>query len=140
VPKRVVNGLTTRRVESEKRPGLHTDGLGLYLRVVGKAKDWIFRFQIAKRRRDMGLGPAGDVPLAEARELAAEARRLIRQGHDPIEVRRAERSAAGLRDALRDLIEAKTKGQASALRAIVEREMDLSELRCERSLFGTLRH
>jgi Arm domain-containing DNA-binding protein len=42
----------------------------------------------------MGLGPARDVSLAEARDAAAEARALIRQRKDPIEARRADRAEA----------------------------------------------
>ena len=40
----------------------------------------------------MGLGTTADVSLAEAREAAAQARRLVRQGIDPIEQRRKERA------------------------------------------------
>jgi integrase len=42
----------------------------------------------------MGLGPLGDVPLARARELAADARELVRQHRDPLEERRASKAAA----------------------------------------------
>ena len=48
----------------------------------------------------MGLGTAADVSLADARDAAAAARKLVRQGINPIEQRRVERSenaaAAGL--------------------------------------------
>ena len=37
----------------------------------------------------MGLGPSGDVSLARARDLAAEARRQLREGIDPIDARRS---------------------------------------------------
>ena len=43
-----------------------------------------------------GLGPAHTVSLADAREKAQECRKLRLEGQDPIEVRRAERSAAQL--------------------------------------------
>src|SRR5262245_59164983 len=39
----------------------------------------------------MGLGPLYDVPLAEARVAAAEARKLLRDGIDPLERRRKAR-------------------------------------------------
>ncbi|MCA8930848.1 MAG: DUF4102 domain-containing protein, partial [Rhodospirillaceae bacterium] len=65
--------------------GLYADGGGLYLQVTAAgAKTWIFRFQIAGRRRDMGLGSARVVTLAEARAKAQDARRLVAQGIDPI--------------------------------------------------------
>ena len=44
----------------------------------------------------MGLGPYPDVSLAEAREKAYEARRLLRDGIDPIETRRAAHVTARL--------------------------------------------
>jgi integrase len=42
----------------------------------------------------MGLGSAVDVSLAQAREKAADARRLVKAGKDPIAARHAERTAA----------------------------------------------
>ena len=42
----------------------------------------------------MGLGPYPEIPLAEAREKAAEARKLTRQGLDPIEHRKAAGAAS----------------------------------------------
>lgn len=39
------------------KPGMHADGSGLYLAVKASgAKSWMFRYQIAGRRREMGLG------------------------------------------------------------------------------------
>jgi integrase len=48
----------------------------------------------------MGLGAVEDVTLAEAREAAEEARKLLRQGSDPIEARRAGRVARAAANAL----------------------------------------
>jgi integrase len=48
---------------------------------------------ISGRAREMGLGSLDDVSLAEARDLARGARRLCKQGLDPIEVRRTDRAA-----------------------------------------------
>jgi len=92
-----IAGLTARRVETQKLPGLFADGGGLYLQVAPSgAKTWIYRFQIAGRRRDMGLGSAAIFSLAEAREKALAARRLVAEGTDPIEARRAQRLAKAL--------------------------------------------
>src|SRR5258708_11062908 len=88
-------GLTARQVQTQRVPGLFADGGGLYLQVAPTgAKTWIFRFQIAGRRRDMGLGSATVFSLAEARQKAADARRLAAEGVDPIE-HRAGQAAAG---------------------------------------------
>jgi integrase len=82
--------LTARQVETRKTPGLIADGGGLYLQIAPTgARTWIFRYQIAGRRRDMGLGSAAVFSLAEARDRARAARRLVADGIDPIEARRA---------------------------------------------------
>jgi len=90
-------GLSARRVETEKRPGLYAAGDGLYLRVAASgSKSWIYRFQIAGKRRDMGLGPVRLFSLAQARERAREAGRLAYDKQDPIAHRTVERAAASL--------------------------------------------
>src|SRR5262245_2829463 len=102
---RSVNRLNDRRVKAEKAPGFHHDGGGLYLQVSpGGAKSWVYRFKLNGRRRDMGLGKAdvGDrigITLAEARQRAAEARRLRDEGKDPIEARDAVRASQRLAEA-----------------------------------------
>jgi integrase len=86
--------LTALKVEREKRPGLYSDGLGLYLQVRGGgAKSWIFRYRVGKKLRDMGLGSVNAVSLAEARERAGRCRNLRANGTDPIEHRRGEDAA-----------------------------------------------
>jgi integrase len=60
------------------------------------------RYMLASKARHMGLGPFPDVSLAEAREAAAECRKLLRDGTDPIEARRQRRQAVRL-DAARSL-------------------------------------
>jgi integrase len=77
--------------------GMHADGAcrGLYLRVAPTgARNWILRYQVGGRRRDMGLGGLPDVSLAEARERAADLRKLIRQKVDPLEQAGGERKQA----------------------------------------------
>ncbi len=77
-------------------PGLWSVGgvAGLHLQVLPTgARSWVLRVVVGNRRRDMGLGGYPDVPLAQAREKAREARELIRQGVDPIERQRALLSA-----------------------------------------------
>lgn len=93
MPKKAA-GLTARQVSTQKAPGMFADGAGLYLAVTSSgSRSWIFRFQIKGRRRDMGLGSVDHFPLAEARERAAAARRLVADGIDPIEHRAAQQAA-----------------------------------------------
>jgi integrase len=87
-------GLSARRVQSVKTPGMLADGGGLYLKIAPSlSKSWIFRYQVAGRRRDLGLGSANTFGLAEARERAAAARRLVANGIDPIEHRQGQAAA-----------------------------------------------
>jgi integrase len=86
--------LTARGVATA-RPGRYGDGRGLYLVVSGTgARKWVFRFTYCGRVTEMGLGNAA-VSLAQAREKAAEARKVIAAGRNPIEAKReAERVIA----------------------------------------------
>jgi integrase len=92
---RLINRLTAVSVTNARSKGLHPDGGGLYLRVTSTGtKSWIFRFARNGKTHDMGLGPAGSISLARARELAAEARRRRSEGLDPIKARMAELESA----------------------------------------------
>ncbi|MEI6556870.1 MAG: integrase arm-type DNA-binding domain-containing protein [Rhodospirillaceae bacterium] len=94
MPKKAA-GLTARKVETIKTPGMFADGNGLYLQVTQTGgKTWIFRYQIAGRRRDMGLGSSSFISLAEARQKAADSRKLVAAGTDPIEHRTHQEAAA----------------------------------------------
>ena len=76
--------LNAKKVTNLKEPGFYGDGEGLYLKVgAGGARSWILRTVVHGRRRDFGLGSANLVPLAEARNMAREYRRIARQGGDP---------------------------------------------------------
>jgi integrase len=77
--------LTSRFCRTVTEPGFYNDGGGLNLKVGPTGgKSGVFRYQIAGRTRDMGLGPYPDVGLAEFREAAAACRALRRKGLDPI--------------------------------------------------------
>ncbi len=70
------------------------DGGGLYLRIGSSgSRSWIFRYMIAGKSHDMGLGPLHIVSLAEARSAAFTQRRLRHAGKDPIEARSADKLA-----------------------------------------------
>jgi integrase len=84
-------GNLTARSAATAKPGRHSDGEGLILAVSKTgSRSWYLRFQLNGKRRDMALGSMADVSLAEARTKAAEARKLVRAGIDPIEHRKVE--------------------------------------------------
>jgi len=99
---RSINRLSARQVETATETGYYTDGGGLILHIsTNGGKRWLLRFKspLTGKRREMGLGPAGGrgkVTLADARDAADAARRLVRQGIDPIQHRdeEAERQRA----------------------------------------------
>src|SRR5215467_10435199 len=74
---------------------MHADGGGLYLQVTaGKEqgkfnRSWLFRYKLARRERQMGLGAQKTISLKEAREEAERCRKLLKEGKDPIVVRDA---------------------------------------------------
>jgi integrase len=75
--------------------GLHSDAevKGLYLQITKTGtKSWIFRFMRNRKVRSMGLGPYPVVKLAEARNKALAARKLLLDGKDPILVRNEDRT------------------------------------------------
>jgi integrase len=82
--------LTARKVETAK-PGKFSDGGNLYL-VVSEtgARKWVLRFTWRGRAKEMGLGSAASVPLTDAREKAASARRMVAQGLNPIDERKRD--------------------------------------------------
>jgi Arm DNA-binding domain len=111
---RTTGRLTFNKVKNAKpRPGgkaaLLCDGGGLWLQVSSGRdgqinKSWFFRYAAPRPRsagrdantaaeRQMGLGPLHTVALADAREMAREARLLVRQGTDPFDARHETRAA-----------------------------------------------
>jgi len=78
--------LTHALISKPLAPGRYFDttrGLHLFVKGNGK-KYWIFRFTIAGRRHDRGLGPYPEVPLANAREESVRLRQAIRRGENPL--------------------------------------------------------
>ncbi|WP_155914999.1 Arm DNA-binding domain-containing protein, partial [Bartonella grahamii] len=90
----LMNRLNARAVAT-LGAGKYNDGAGLLLH---KRKDggaqWIYRFTIHGRRREMGLGALRDVSLKQARELATGWRSVLREGRDPIKERNKQKREA----------------------------------------------
>ncbi len=102
------NRLVPVSVARLKEPGLHADGLGLFLRIgPSGSKSWVFRYRNGKKedgrviRREMGMGAYPTISLAEAREGAAQARKQRAHNVDPLEVKMERRQAAKIEAAKR---------------------------------------
>ena len=99
--------LTAALVRSAKGPAKYYDGQGLYLRVAANgAKRWVQRIVIRGRTRELGLGSAALVTLAEAREVALANRKLARAGGDPLAARREAAAVLTFEEAARAVHEA----------------------------------
>ncbi len=78
-----------------------------------RSKSWIYRYTRAGRAREMGLGSLHGTSLAQARDLAERCRQQVRDGLDPIDVRKEDRAAARL-------VEARSMTFGTCARAFVE--------------------
>jgi integrase len=110
--------LTDRAVRTAQ-PGRRLDGTvrGLSLLVwPSGARSWVLRYQIQHKRRDMGLGPYPEITLARAREKALDARRLVKEGIDPLDARDRDKGLL-FKAAAEALIESKRPGWRSAKHA-----------------------
>jgi integrase len=85
--------LTAATVRGLVKPGRYADGQGLFLDVRGGSRAWVYRYQIDKRERLMGLGNADEISLAEARQSHAGARSLVLRHIDPLDARKATQDA-----------------------------------------------
>ena len=87
--------LNALKVKSLARPGRYGDGKGLWLQVRGpEQKSWLFRFAVQGKQQQMGLGPVDVVSLAQAREAALDARKLLHAGINPLAEKKAKAEPA----------------------------------------------
>ena len=92
-------------------PGRYCDGQGLYLYVqTSGARSWVQRLVIHGRRRDIGLGSAQLVRLADAREKALVNRKMAREGGDPLAEKRRLENMPTFAEAARRVLEQKRAG------------------------------
>ena len=91
--------LTEREVRKlVKVPGVHWVSRGLYLDTTSGAS-WAYRYMLDGVSHYMGLGGFDTYTLGEARERARIARKLAKDGIDPIQERKGRRAAVRLKRA-----------------------------------------
>jgi integrase len=94
---RTIQRLSNLAIQRKTKPGYYADGAGLYLQVSKSgSKSWVFRYMLAGRSREMGLGSLLAVTLEQARRKAAEQRAIVQDGRDPIAARDREKHVAEL--------------------------------------------
>ena len=98
--------LSATAVRNLKEPGKYYDLHGLFLRIEPTgSRRWVQRVSVAGRQREIGLGSADLVTLAEARELAVSNKKLARAGGDPLAVKREHIAIPSLNEAIDKVIE-----------------------------------
>ncbi len=106
--------------------GIHPVDDGLYLQVTKTGtRSWLFRYQIAGKRRAMGLGtaklsesdPAGGLTLAKAREARGELKLKVKRGIDPLAEKEAQKQAKAAEQANAEAMQSETF-EAVAMRFI----------------------
>ena len=94
---RQIGKLTALQVNKLSKPGLHGDGGGLTLQITKTgAKSWLFRYMLNGKAFGMGLGPTHTVSLAEARQKALEARKLLVEGVNPLQAKKKQQEDKAL--------------------------------------------
>lgn len=95
-----IEKLSALGVARLKVPGYYGDGAGLWLQVSKSlTKSWIFRYTIAGKQREMGLGPLHTVSLADARSKAKACRAQLLDRKDPLDERNSTRTTEALQRA-----------------------------------------
>jgi len=102
--------LSARKVATAKA-GKYGDGNNLYLIVAeGGSRKWILRFNWRGRPREMGLGSASSVSLADARDRAIDAKRKLSNGINPIEDRQREKGVPTFGEMADQIVETLSQG------------------------------
>ena len=95
-----INALTALKVKRESNQGFYADGNGLYLKVdKNGAKRWVQRIVINSKRRDIGLGSALLLSLADARMVALNNRKIVLSGGDPLEEKKKKQGIPTFKEA-----------------------------------------
>jgi len=106
---KIMGKLVDRQLRSLPEGKRHGDGDGLYFVRRGGSMSWFLRWMKDGKAHEASLGQYDQVSLAEARQKAREAHRLIAKGIDPIEAKKDLRSSKlhTFKAAAEDCIQAK---------------------------------
>jgi hypothetical protein len=78
-----------------KKTGRHSDGGGLYFRVIGEGKAYfVYRYRVGGKERETSLGPFPELTLAEAREKHIDLRKAVKDKIDPLADKHTAKIAA----------------------------------------------
>jgi len=98
MPKRIMP-LTNTQIDKAKPQAKETkmfDGGGLYLLITPTGgKLWYLKFRYAGKEGKLSFGTYPAISLADARQRREEAKKLIANGVDPRNVKKAQKAAQG---------------------------------------------
>ena len=78
--------------EDQKLPDKYSDAGGLQLHSYANGRmTWILAYRFNGRQKGYTIGSYPDVTLAQAREIQADKKKLIRQGVDPMEAKKLKK-------------------------------------------------
>lgn len=121
--------LNPKQIDNLSEAGTYEDGEGLRLVVKNTGrKSWVFRYQLAGKRREMGIGAYPDVTLKAARVAAAQQRSLLASGSDPLAARDTERAAL------------RAAQQAEAAKAITFADVAVDYINAHRAGWKSAKH
>ncbi len=84
-----------RKAKPGEKPIRMFDGGGLYLEIPPSgSKLWRLKYRYAGKEKRLAFGSYPDITLAEARERRDQARKLLANGVDPSEQKKAQKSAS----------------------------------------------
>jgi integrase len=96
MPKRILplSDLQVKNAKPKDKDYKLSDGHGLHLLVTPTGgKLWRFQYRYAGKQKLLSLGAYPSISLADARQRREDARKLIANGVDPSEVRKAQKAA-----------------------------------------------
>lgn len=88
-----------KKAKPTDKPYKLTDEKGLFLLVNAAGKYWRLAYRFSGKQKTLALGVYPDVPLTRAREKRDDARKLIADGIDPGELRKATKTQSAERAA-----------------------------------------
>jgi len=81
-----------RKAKPSERAYKLTDGGGLHLFISPSGgKLWRYRYLFDGREKTLSIGPYPEIPLADARSARDQAKRILKEGRDPSQVKKTER-------------------------------------------------
>lgn len=96
MPKRIapLSETQVRNAKPKDKEYKLMDGFGLFLLVTPTSgKLWRFDYRLGDKRKTMALGVYPEVSLAEARQRRDDAKKLLANGVDPGEIKKAQKAA-----------------------------------------------